>query len=282
MITFGRMFKPVLVAILAGQVVPFLEGGLRVAFTITKTLDKTPDVATCSFYNLAPERRIAAQTTFSELGRARLSIRAGYDGIAIDLFAGDIRRMQSTRRVGPDVITEVRADDGGDALADVNAQLYGADVKVRQMVDVALAFFAANGHPITKHPSVDIVIGAASPLITEKGWSTAHNGKATDLLDQAARLCEARWFVRGGFLHFAARNLPLDGPAVIVERTHWLSELDEDGSGLARLSVLMDPNIEPGRPVVVQGMPFRVEAATYAGDTESGPWSVAMAMRRVV
>jgi hypothetical protein len=283
MIHAGKLFDPAAVLVLAGVTIPtFTEDGYRIAFNVTKTLDQSPDRARCTIFGLGPEERAAIQAVFGEIGRAPMVVSAGYEGIVSTIFSGGVRHMDPSRRIGVDVVTYVQGDDAGDEIAEVNITLYGAEITVRQMVKVAIGAFAAAGHSVSEHPSVEQAIGLADPFISEQGWTTAHNGSVASLLDQAARIVGARWFIRSNQLYFSARNLPLEAIPTVIFRDYWLAEPSEDGLGLVRLPIFFEPQIEPGRPVVVEGITYRVEAAMHAGDTHSGPWSTSMMMRRVV
>jgi hypothetical protein len=279
----GKIFNPSVVVNVAGVTVPNLNGeGLRIDFSVSRTLDQSPDRATCTVYNLARETRAAMQAVFGETGRARLVINAGYDGLTSIIFAGSIRSMDPSRQVGEEVLTTVTADDAGDALERVNVTLYGIDINVRQMVKVALAKLNAVGYPITEHTSVQQVIGLADPFLVNTGWSTAHSGSVADLLDEAARIIGARWFIRSDQLYFSARNLPLDALPTVIPPEYRLADISRDGLGLARLPIFFEARVEPGSPVVVDGISYRVEGTTLSGDTNSGPWENYMVMREML
>lgn len=288
-----RLFKPSVVVQLAGQTIGdplFDQRGahrLRVVFRVRRTLTSAPDSAQVQLYNLSEERRAVMSGLFHRTGKARLSIASGYDGVVSDLFAGDVRKLRAGDLRGSDVVTTIDADDGGDALA--NARLRGlstSGLTADNMISAALAALAQEGEVVTRHPSVASVV--ASTVSSRSYFTVVSIGKATDLLDEAARILGARWWVRDGLLFMAQRGLPTDGVAVVLPRTHWLSEPTEDGKGLVHVPTFLDPLITPGRQVALQGRAsaasvenFRCEAVEYRGDTEGGPWAADCTLRSI-
>jgi hypothetical protein len=285
-ISFGRLFHPAVVVTLAGQTVQNLNNdGLRVAFNVRRSMTPTPDSCDVQIYNLAPERRTAIQSLFGELGRANLLVQCGYDGVVTRLFSGDVRKLDANMRNGADFVTQAVADDAGDAITDVLVQVSTAAATPEAMILAALAAMAREGHVVSKHPSVDIALnnGPGGKI----AYFLVHVGKASDLLTEAARCLSVRWWIRDGLLYMTKRGVPVDGLAVELPSSHWLSEPSDDGSGLASVTTLLDPNIVPGRQVVLRDRiapgsreVYRAEACDYQGDTDSGPWRVTVHMRR--
>jgi hypothetical protein len=288
----GRLFKPAAVVTISGQTVTNIDGkGLRIAFNVQRSLNSSPDTATVAVYGLAPERTAAMQSLFDELGTSQVTLSTGYDGVPVRTFSGSVRRMRGRVRRGADLSMEVDADDGGEALRDVTLSgstgaLSSAGMTAGVMITVALAAMANAGHPIQQHPSVAVALASATPASTASIFGAVSIGSVRALIDQAARVLGVRWWLNDGFLYMARRNLPTDPIAVRLPRTHWLSEFAQDGSGLSRLSTLLDPNIVPGRLLQIEtDIPrvfadYRCEALGARGDTRSGPWTADLVLRR--
>ncbi len=292
---FPRYFRPGVSATLAGTTAknlglpPPAPKGPRITFRVRKTMASTPDRATVSIYNLAPERTAAMSTLFGATGRTPLIIAGGYDGVLSRLFLGDVRSLDTDRQAGPsDTMLVAQADDGGDALANVSVSYSTAGWTAGDMIDVALLAFATNGYPIAKHPTVGAAVAAVTASATVSFYAAAHVGRASQLLDEAARLLGVRWWVRDSQLFMVKRGAPVDTIATVLPKTHLLDTPSFDGSGLLRTTALFDPNILPGRLVALQGRiapgslePYRVEATDHSGDTHGGrAWSVAMTLRK--
>lgn len=292
-----RLFRPGAVVRCAGQtlysVPPLL--GLRVAFSVRRTMKSDPDVASVRIWGLAPERALAMQTLHNELGSSTLAIDAGYEGAITRVFSGDVKRQPTVARDGSDFVLAAEADDAGEAINEVTLSgVTGYGLSAQNMIDAAIetmnAYYAVRVPPvppIVQHPSVAAVIAASNPLATAATFSLVHVGKASDLLNEAARILGCRWWIRDSQFFLGARKLPTDGQAVYLPRTHWLSEPTEDGD-LVRLTTLFDTMLVPGRQVALVGRKipfileyFRAESCDYSGDTEGGPWSIACELRRI-
>ena len=306
MITFPRIFRPAVTVTLAGQ--PIASLGLplvpspRVSFRVVRTMTSSPDSASVAIYGLDLPRRMAMQTIWTELGRAELLIFSGYSGVTLKLFLGDVRSL-SSRLDGQDFVTHATADDGGDAITDAAIPVgftSSAGVDAATMITIALsclnspaAYVPPAGPPlipIVPHPSVAAAIATMSPAALTLFYTSVRVGKARDLLDEAARIIGARWFIRDSQLHMAKRKLPTDGLAIVLPRTHWLSEPSEDAGGTVKVATFLDPNLLPGRQCVLVGRvapgvpePYRIEAGEYTGDTHGGsPFRADLVLRRII
>ena len=306
MITFPRIFRPAVRVILAGQPVESLGLPLvpsaRVSFRVSRTMTSTPDHAEVAIYGLDLPRRAAMQAIWTELGAANLRVSSGYSGVAINLFAGDVRSLSSTLD-GADYVTRATADDGGDAITDaaIPPQYTStAGTSAPSMITIALACINSPAAyvppaappliPITPHPSVAAAIATMNPAALTLFYTSVRIGKARDLLDEAARIIGCRWFIRDSQLYFAKRKLPTDGLAILLPRTHWLSEPAEDAGGTIKVATFLDPNLVPGRQCVLVGRvapgvpePYRIEAGEYTGDTHGGaPFRADLVLRRII
>lgn len=320
-IACGRLFRPALMFICAGQTLTsgvqttgaVFEGdlserdiGLRVSFAITRTMTPAPDTATVSIFDLAPERRDAMATLFATLGQATCSLALGYDGATTLAFLGTVRSMRKARRMGPDIVTEITADDGGDAFTDAPVSLSTAAINASTLIEVAIVAMnlkitelnAAAGAgfplpPITASPSVAAAIASARPEAAAATYASVTVGKASELLDEAARLLGVRWWIRDHQIIMARRKVPTDAQAVALTSDMLLAEPDDDGSGIVRLEAMCDPSIVPGRQLAlvagasvaptpgVTGEPLRVASVVQRGDTRAGPWSASIVARKI-
>lgn len=308
MITFPRLFKPAVLVTIAGQPVSSVQTMLfaapRVAFRVTRSMTSTPDTGSVAVYGLAPERRTAMQAIWTELGTAGLTLASGYDGITLRLFSGDVRTLQASVYENAEFVTRATADDAGDALTDAVVPpglASTAGVSVSEMIQLAIACINAPAAyvppahppevPLVAHPSVAAVIANANPAALTLFYTSVSVGKARDLLNEAARILGVRWWIRESLLYMTRRQLPIDGLAVALPRSHWLSEPSEDGLGTIRVSTFLDPNLAPGRQVALVGRiandtsveMMRIEAGEYTGDTDSGaPFRADLVLRRLV
>lgn len=293
MITFARYFKPAAVITIGGVTVASLGlplvTQLRVSFKVRRTLSSTPDSADVAISGLDPVRVESMLAVWREVGKTKLTIATGYDGMTVPLFSGDVRTMSTSGRL--DTVLVASADDAGDALADATLSGFStAGWTVQNMIDGALAALAQADpiSPIVAHPSVATAISSASPGASQAFYASVNVGKASDLLNEAARLLGCRWWIRDGQLFMARRGIPIDGVAIALPETHWLSEPSDDGKGAISVVTFCDPNIVPGRQIALvpefsDGFDiFRAEATEHAGDNESNaPWTCSIDGRRL-
>lgn len=304
MITFPRYYRPSAIVTIGPPGVltvtdinapPPAPRGPRITFRIKRSLMSTPDECDCSIFNLDPIREKALVSAFQEVGRAPCSVAAGYGVITPIVFRGDLRTMDGHRRDGPDYALVFSADDGGDWMSELTTSISTVQWTVQNMVDYVVAAVTAGDpsrriapYPLALHPSVGIAI-AASPFSGTQ-VSGVHIGKVKELIDEAARLCNARWWIADNLLYFATRKIPVDGLSIVLRRPQWMQEPSDDGKGVVRHVVMFDPNIQPGRQVTLvddlfrrssSPEPFRCEVAEHVGDTRGGPWTTSMVLRRI-
>lgn len=316
MISFPRIFRPCVSVSFAGYPIPNLDGtGHRIAFRVSKALTAAPDTAEVRVFGLSYATRSAMAGVFAEIGFAPMTIESGYDLVLGSLFVGDIRRLDAPPYAHADVPIVATGDDSGDAIA--NAPLPPAipstlGFNAQNMIDAAILAFAqpvinpatglvsSPGTTIVPHPSVAAAVATANPAAVTTVYTFVNVGKARDLLDEAARLLGCRWWIRDKQLFMARRGLPVDGLAVELPSTHWLSEPAEEGEGVVRIATFLDPNLLPGRQVAIYRAPakaltklgapppgapefFRIEAGEYTGDTHGDqPWVADLTMRRIL
>lgn len=268
--------------------------GLRIAFECNKSLTATPDTLRAEVYNLAPETRELLSQQFTPGLRATCLLNAGYGAAPPRIFLGSITGLQSQIRVGPDVITQIEAADGVEAVTEIPLEIGSAVFTVPQMIDVAikgiqsaLALYAASptGALMTSllvgpAPSVAEVLASAQPQKLTQRFPIARVGRAWDLIEEAARILGVHAWVSGGLLHFS-KPTPV-GPVQPIPEIYWLDAPASDGA-LTTIPVLMDPLLQPGITVQLTGLgaypPMRVEAVTYRSDTRGGPSSATLSLR---
>lgn len=271
-VVIPRYFNPTLVVGLLGVSVRFANGqGLQVSFRIERTMLSTPDSCSVSICGLDPVRAIAMGALFTSTGLSPLVVLGGYDGIGAGLFAGDVRSFSSARRAGPDLWTDVIADDAGDAYADVPLRVSTVAMTAAQMIAVA-----ATAMQLGQAPSVAEVLSRSD--YTKQGPYTAVMvGKAHELIDAACRRIKARWWVRDKQIHLASLGLPSQASkAVLLTPQTVVGEPAFKGSGQISLPTLFDPNIVPGGQVSYLGTLFRVERVVHTGQTRGGLWTSAV------
>lgn len=301
-----RYYRPSAIATIGTQVVqdinlpPPAPRGPRIAFKLRRTMTSEPDKCEIAVYNLAPERELAISSMFHVpfVPTTPITLAAGYGAFTSTLFRGDARTMRTHERSGADYALVVTADDGGDAISDLTVAYSTAGWTVEIIIQVALARLAAGDpianiapYPVEPDASVQVAINAIQPGARTRVYTGVHAGKVRDLLDEAARILQCRWWIADNVLYMAKRQLPLATvtDAIGFDRRTWLSEPQPDADGIVRADVMFDPNALPGRTVALIGRvapgvpePYRVEQVEITGDTRgASPWRSALVLRSI-
>lgn len=241
--------------------------GLTIGFSISRTMSASPDTARVEIVNLDPVRASAMGAALMATGRATLEVSAGYDDTSARIFRGDVRRMDTSRRQGADLITTITADDGGDAIADVPIRVTNAGMTAAQMIDVAAAAMG-----VALHPSAAEIVARADTG-TQGPYTAVMVGRASELLDAACRRLRCRWWLRDGQVHLSSLGrVAASRPAVLLTPQVLVSEPSLVGAGLVSFAALLDPNHVPGSQVSYEGRAFRVEGVVHSGQTRGSAW----------
>jgi hypothetical protein len=105
------------------------------------------------------------------------------------------------------------------------------------------------------------------------------SGSASDQLTYITHSVGLEWSIQNGVLQFTERGLPTIGQVVLVSPvTGMVDEPSMDNEGVLTVKMLMIPNVVPGSVIVVASERisgnYRIEKATYEGDTSGQPWYI--------
>jgi len=252
--------------------IPLDISGLKIVFSVKKTLSTFSNSARVNIYNLS--RRSFEQIAVED----DLILNAGYiDGAGEKLlFKGDIQKI-SVEHLGPDIITKLQCDDGGLKLREIRGNLsYGTGVLALQIIGEILSAFS---FPSRQHATFTDAkylhgfshVGSAKEALsklTEKigvEWSI-QNGEAQLLLKGGVNLTPP--------IPVSALNGMIGSPDLFDDIQGELS-LNKRSSGW-RVRSLVNPEIEPGGRLNitsnnVNGL-FRIEEVDHFGDTFGADW----------
>jgi hypothetical protein len=244
--------------------------GLRVAFTIKKTLTKEPNTAEIRVWNLNADsrKRIGERHT-------PVSLSAGYRNSISIVFKGDARFI-SHELSGPDWITKIACGDGERALTSDRIQRsFGPGSPVAQVlssIKTALGGLADGNFS-------QVVSGVTG--VFENGFSAS--GDAFSVAEKIARGRGFNLSVQDGSLSL----IPIDGfeagTATLLTAETGLVGSPEvaspDKTGAVpkiKVRSLLQPSIRPGRLVdlrsaAISGL-FRADAVEHKGDTHGPEW----------
>lgn len=250
---------------------------LRVSFEVKRTINKYPDPATITIYNLAA----ATRASFSRGDEVRLV--AGYTDNASLLYSGQLQDMVVARD-GPDWATTITVRDGDNAW--------------RTQVNTNFATSAPLQLAVQRMASAMglQVLPASLPVLAGKSVraGSVHVGNGHDALSRLLTPWSLRWCIQDGALVV----LPSDGvtnqQAILLtpqtgligspepmtdrpaKRFKKTKQLQTKTGKRLRLTSLLQPNLRPGAPVVLEAAQYvgtyRVDSAIHRGDSRGQDW----------
>lgn len=238
---------------------------LHINFNIEKTAESFANKARIEVYNID-----LAQHTQNWKGMD-VSLEVGYAKKLDRLFSGVITYVHQERR-GADLVTVFDLGDGERSMYTtyVNTN-YPALTPVSQ---VLLDLFAAMGTVAYLSESVNIKsVYNAGRVVT---------GSARRFIDEICASEGLEWSVQYGQAYVTAMGQPY-GVKVVRRLSPGTGMLNSpiqgtSGSGIMRVTCLLDPNIQPGELINVESKNvsgvFIVRRCVYAGDTHSSKWTV--------
>ena len=269
--------------------------GLDMSFSVVKTTRPEPNTCELRLYNLSEASRAELEETplvkipAKGKGPAKhqhegipVRITAGYEEADSLIWSGDLRTVESTH-VGSDWVTTLTSGDGEQAYhrARVNMS-FGPGTPV-SMVIKKLAENLGVGAG-----NVDLVAArlAMFPRVRDLAdHGLVLSGSAAERLTAWCQSLGFEWSIQDGALQFVERGKPMIGRVVLLgKETGMVGTPSIDQEGLLTVQMLMIPGVLPGSVFVmnanrIQGN-FRIETATYEGDTSGEPWTITVEAKR--
>lgn len=270
-----RLFKraaALTIGIGSGQALRFT--GLDFNFSVKKSLDRSPNTAEIQIINLSRSSR----NQIEQSERERIQLEAGYEteGGLSTIFVGD-KRKASSQRVGVDIVTTIEGADGERAARGrrVN-QSFGIGTTIDSVVETLGGLLGGEG---------GIGLGNITELTrssldfegngTEFPEGTVVSGAALEEMRAIVQASGAELSIQDQNFQILRRGQAVPDVAVLLRADTGLVESPSvDSEGVVSARSLIIPGIFPGRQVeisseFVSGF-FRVEKATYTGDTSVG------------
>lgn len=275
---------------------------LRIRFRVSRDDTPDPDTAEIVVFNVAQTviRGIRQKfklgnddplnPVFGRINPARVRLLAGYSqagpfGIEELIFQGDLIGIRSTDTIGSTETGMIlQCGDGADALQNGFMSKSFSDVTLAQLVKAAgLAMNLAI--PRQTELTLQRALAQAKIKRTAHGWVA--QGKAKDVMSDAADSLGLKWWVQDGQVRMAKKFEPEPGLAVVLgPKSGLLDGTAELANGDIEFQTLLDPRIRPGRQLqftIPTGSPaYRVDAADYQGDTHGPDWYVSGVARKSV
>lgn len=244
---------------------------LNVAFSIERTLRRTPGRCEIKAWNLSADHR--RQLEALRPGHVFVEFHAGYEDGTTRLFRGELHRA-STERSGPDIITTIRSRDGGGAHEARVSRSHAAGVSLSSVVRDLVGSMGIGEGNLGDHLETAALRGVA----TFHG-GVVMRGSAPDELTRLLRPAGLEWSVQDGALQVLPRGRALTRAAIrLAPETGLLGSPTRDRDGKLTAIALLVPELTPGRLVQIDSDDttgtFRVVKGVYKGELDGPDWSV--------
>jgi hypothetical protein len=203
---------------------------LRITFDVTKTIYRTPNVATIKLFNLLQEHEEAIADEYKDI-----ALDCGYGTDVQGIFRGNVRYVYRYRE-GNDRITEIQAGDGDKDFKDgeVNFTL-GSGHTDEQAIKRLLDDMGTT------------VLGyvAGKNLTREHILGKTYSGTVRRVMDIIARNNDAHWTIQDGKLSMVPARSTLPNEAIKVDsNTGLLGTPQINDKGIA-IKMQLDPRLVP-------------------------------------
>jgi hypothetical protein len=252
------------------------SSGLRVVFSVEKSLKPEPNKAEIKIYNLAPASRKAVEQDDPTSTKKVIPVQidAGYAGTGVStIFLGNLREAFSTSE-GSDVVTTISSGDGNKAVQ--HSQTLASFPKgtpilaaVQRLANDLGVGIGNLGELFYKFRSGTAVFSNGATLTGSSAW------ELTTLLSSLGK----EWSIQDGKLQILDRGKTLAKKAFLLNANTGLVETPSiNNKGELKAKTLMLPDVVPGRLLVLDSKHirgnFRIEKTKHSGDTHDKDWNV--------
>jgi hypothetical protein len=255
---FGRRYQ----LVIGNRSDGFMFDNLRIAFDVTKSLDKNPNPAKISVWNLTKEHRGAVLS--GQYKTVALSV--GYEATRL-IYAGDIVK-RNVLRDGMDFILALECGDGSKSFtsARVNMTLPAGTT------DAEAAIALAGTMPDTTRGTMAVTrtSGSARPRV--------YCGNSRNALSNLARANNADWCIQDGAVVMLPANAALAGEGPLISQETGMVGMPQQTDNGLEVKCLCNPAITVGGVVRVESIEphynggYKVVSVQHTGDYLQGDW----------
>lgn len=248
--------------------------GLRAAFTVTKTLAKTPNSLDLKVWNLSPRTRGALQPKGT-----KVILVAGYGEEVAQVFAGDSRMVDHDTQKA-DTVTRIQCGDGEKAYSEVRAsESFAPGTPVADVLAHLIRKLGVNeGNALTR-----IRQGGFRGGFQQFAHGYVVTGRASDELDRLLKSCGLTWSIQDGALQVLAEAeagmeeiIRLSSSSGLIGSPVHGSPPKEGKPPTLKVRSLLRGAFRPGRRVQIDSRHvsgvFKISSVQHTGDTAGGEW----------
>lgn len=260
-----------------------------VKFTIEKSHKPIPNTCKITVFNLNDDHRSQLEKLRPMKGEngappvkgIKTLLEAGYGKHLSQLWLGDLRTINSIRD-GANWATTLESGDGEKAYQNTRLQVsYGPKTPVatalRAMVK-ALGVGEGNVEKVISGLSID-------KLGTVFSQGLVISGSVARELTNFAKSADLEWSIQDGNIQFTDLGKALAGQAIkLSAASGMIGSPTVDQDGLLTVKMLIIPDVRPGRLLVLDAKRvkgnYRIEKATWSGDTAGTDWFITAVCKR--
>ena len=203
-------------------------------------------------------------------------LEVGYGDILEQIFIGDIQRS-FTKKSGPDFITTMELSDGGKALSESRLdKSYAAGVKLKSVIDDALATMKEAG---------EVIIGSVANIkdeIAQNGITVS--GLSKKIIDNIVGKQGLEFSIQDNETQILDPATDTGEIAILLTPntgligSPQLGIVDENIEGIEFKALIQTTKFRPGRAVKIESKNFtgliRISKSKFTGDTHSPNWFI--------
>jgi len=255
---FGRRYQ----LVIGNRSDGFMFDNLRIAFDVTKSLDKNPNPAKIRVWNLTKDHRGAVLSGHYKT----LALSVGYEAARL-IYAGDIIKCNVIRD-GMDFVLDMECGDGSNAFtsARVNMTLPVGTTDA----EAAVALAGTMPDTVRGTMAVTRTQGSARPRV--------YCGNARNSLSNLARANNADWSIQNGEVVMLPANAALAGEGPLISQETGMVGMPLQTDNGLEVKCLCNPAITVGGVVRVVSIEphyngdYKVVSVQHAGDFLQGDW----------
>lgn len=244
--------------------------GLDIAYTIERSLKRTPNKASIKVWNLSPSNR----ARISQLKTVPVTLEVGYTGDTTLIFRGDLRQTTHVRN-GADYITTISSGDGEKKLRTARlTRNFPRNTAVNDVIKYVGQQLGVGTGNLNK------LVGAGLQKVSSRfRGPLALNGNAGDILARLTHSAGLEYSIQDGNLQILAIGKALAGTAIVLRPSTGLIGSPARGSkGIVKTRSLIIPDFVPGRKIRIESSEvvgdYRCEKCKYIGNTASNDWYI--------
>jgi hypothetical protein len=247
-----------------------IKPALDIAFNVVRTVNREPNTAEVTIYNLNSDHRSFMETAENAI----IELKAGYQGDNGVIFRGDVE-LNNIKNF-PNWETMFEADDGGKSVRFDRVNLsFAAGTSLQTVIQqLAGQMRVGIGNSVQTALQGNLIDGGKEFLN-----GVTLSGAASKQMNRLVKSSGLEWSIQNGALQLLEKGKTLPQTAVVLnENTGLLGSPSVGNKGELTVRSLLNKDIVPGGQIKVESSNvngfFRCEKCTYIGVSLGNDWFV--------